>query len=84
MFLFCPHCETEIEILGEPAPRPMPECEACGAVLETNERDDDREERVAITPAGAAFLIEAMRDHPAEARRLTADFDKLFPLETAS
>jgi hypothetical protein len=33
MILFCPHCETEIEIFGE-APRPLPECEACGGVLE--------------------------------------------------
>jgi hypothetical protein len=31
--LFCPHCDDVIEILGE-MPRPAPECEACGGVLE--------------------------------------------------
>lgn len=31
--LFCPHCDEIIEILGLP-PRPLPECEACGALLE--------------------------------------------------
>lgn len=33
MLLFCPHCDDIIEILGLP-PRPLPECETCGAVLE--------------------------------------------------
>jgi hypothetical protein len=75
MILACPQCNDVIEILGEP-PRPLPECEACGAVLEVCD------ENVAfdITPAGALFL-EEMRDHPATARRLTADFDRLFPVE---
>lgn len=82
MFLFCPHCDVEIEILGEPEPRPLPECEACGGVLEVSDPDDDPEGRIDITAAGTAFL-EAMRDHPAEARRLTADFDQLFPIETS-
>lgn len=67
MPLFCPHCDTEIEILGAPAPRPLPECEACGGVLEELEPDDDWEGRI---------------DHPAVARRLTADFDRLFPVES--
>lgn len=66
MLLFCPHCDQEIEILGEPLPRPMPECEDCGAVLEVSNPDDDWEGRV---------------DHPAVGRRLTADFDRLFPIE---
>jgi hypothetical protein len=33
MLLFCPHCDDVIEILGL-APRPLPECKACGAELE--------------------------------------------------
>lgn len=81
MFLFCPHCDQEIEILGAPAPRPLPECEVCGAVLEVSDPDHEPEGRIEITIAGTAF-VEAMRDHPAEARRLTADFDQLFPVES--
>lgn len=81
MILFCPHCDKEIEILGAPAPRPLPECETCGAVLEIAETDDHWE-LLEVTAAGKAALA-AMRDHPAEARRLTADFDRLFPAETA-
>jgi hypothetical protein len=33
ILLFCPHCGDFIEILGE-RPRPLPECETCGALLE--------------------------------------------------
>lgn len=39
MLLFCPHCDDIIEILGEPLPRPMPECEHCGAVLDVCDAD---------------------------------------------
>jgi hypothetical protein len=33
ILLFCPHCDDIVEILGE-RPRPLPECETCGALLE--------------------------------------------------
>lgn len=53
MLLFCPHCDDIIEILGEPLPRPMPECEHCGGVLEAM----DGEARFELTPEGVAVLV---------------------------
>jgi hypothetical protein len=58
ILLFCPHCDDIIEILGEP-PRPLPECEACGAELENCDPQPgemDPDDRFEITPAGAALL----------------------------
>lgn len=79
MILFCPHCNDIVEIFGEPR---VLECETCNAVLEkVCDIDSARAFKSAFDAAFRGPGQGEAPGHPAVARRLTADFDKQFPVE---